>query len=545
MAKIYIDQGVRQLLGDLWGWYLPSAVEASYKFTYIAISTTDPTRLSGMALNLDLHRVPTPQERADRGTFLKPGKFLRSLKPEYTNDQISLLAAELTQKLMGEGSSLYNQLQTSDTPSEIYTMRHASGGVLGESCMRNMNSEVFELYDIHQDIKILYLTEEGDLIGRALLHEHVEAGHLGYIKFMDRVYVNNDNHMELFFRWARSNGYYRKEYQSANTPLDVIDPGGKSRTLYMYIECPEDSFYQVPYMDTFPYYCSCKGILHNDEGGCIEDTLFDTDGGSENGHLSESGGQDYDYTCRHCDCGLYDGNGDYSWVGDECVCDSCISEYYSFCDQCDEYVDRDDIVAIKIDDDDVDTWMCSYCAENFDECEYGKHHVETTIDEYQSGVYTNGVSICEDCAGDEEFEWCTDCGIYYPEGRECPSCRRDELLNSTRVAAALYKRLESAGMAIKNMPGYCFLEGDNMWRMRVVGSGIRVDIVGTPNLNRIYTGIRIQELVNKILIITAKSKGWVEPIVVRLSASPIMGATTTFTISSGTDTLWYTTSSST
>jgi hypothetical protein len=121
--------------------------------------------------------------------------------------------------------------------------------------------------------------------------------------------------------------------------------------------------------------------------------------------------------CEHCGAIIRSSDDEY-WVGDYCycrdcvnyceccheyhredefyirgedryVCQSCVDEYYYYCDNCEEYVHRDDTV--YIDGEDID--VCSDCADRFYRtCEvcgelYHRDHMEECDGEY----------YCQDC----------------------------------------------------------------------------------------------------------------------------------------------------
>ena len=105
-----------------------------------------------------------------------------------------------------------------------------------------------------------------ELVGRALIWKGVIAERVfkkdlsmffdsesGEINFMDRVYVEKRHMRRLFFKWAMSNGYFRRRFQNFIQLGCVINPYGERDTLRMSysIDMPENRIF--PFLDTFRF----------------------------------------------------------------------------------------------------------------------------------------------------------------------------------------------------------------------------------------------------------------------------------------------------
>ena len=105
-------------------------------------------------------------------------------------------------------------------------------------------------------------------------------------------------------------------------------------------------------------------------------------------------GECYCHECvSYCDsCGEYHRGGS-TWINSEnrYVCDSCLDEYYTSCEECGEYVASEDTVYI----DGEEIYVCRCCADNyFTPCEdCGQWFRNTNILSYNEGE----ANLCHDC----------------------------------------------------------------------------------------------------------------------------------------------------
>lgn len=87
------------------------------------------------------------------------------------------------------------------------------------------------------------------------------------------------------------------------------------------------------------------------------------------------------------------------------VCESCLGNYYRYCDHCDEWYHQDDITYVES----TDRYVCDDCLENHyiqcDNCD--EYYLAKHIIENADGNY-----ICENCL-DAYFAKCPDCNEWY------------------------------------------------------------------------------------------------------------------------------------
>lgn len=140
-------------------------------------------------------------------------------------------------------------------------------------------------------------------------------------------------------------------------------------------------------------------------------------------------GEAYCRDCvSYCDiCGSYHiGTSHYIDRDDVSVCDYCFDEYYVICEDCDEYVHRDDSYWC----DDRDGYICDDCyAENYITCEDCGKIVHRHDAYWYEGEQCY---ICNDCY-EENYGTCPKCGEVYlaEDGEEhqdewiCPNCYKE------------------------------------------------------------------------------------------------------------------------
>lgn len=131
---------------------------------------------------------------------------------------------------------------------------------------------------------------------------------------------------------------------------------------------------------------------------------------------------EFKHTCEGCGRRVDEDNCNHT--NDYCWCDSCHNDRFSYCDQCGEYCDSDDVHDIT--GERRLHRICRYCAESMgallcDDCgDYCTDYV-TTDD--------NSNTYCEDCA-DRNCERCDHCSESYDDisrhnaqqHQVCPEC---------------------------------------------------------------------------------------------------------------------------
>ena len=179
------------------------------------------------------------------------------------------------------------------------------GGVLSNSCMCEKGSEYFDIYTKNSRCSMVILYSDGgelrsdgtyrsDLIkGRAILWDIVYNGES--IKFMDRVYTQNDSDVELFKSYAQSRGWWYKESQSMY-PETPITKGEDVSIEDFEVELDVVNIKYFPYMDTMCHWVTKedgKVVLTNNSKRshtryirCTNGTFVYYIGGREQGYYN-------------------------------------------------------------------------------------------------------------------------------------------------------------------------------------------------------------------------------------------------------------------
>jgi hypothetical protein len=153
-------------------------------------------------------------------------------------------------------------------------------GVLGNSCMSGSDSDFFRIYEENKNCKMLILKSDKGYLkdgkiksnyitGRALIWNAkiVDNGEIRFIKFMDRVYTNNDSDIEVFTAYAREMGWWYKTSQnyypetSITNGDEVIEFNDYVKRLEVDIE--NIYFDKYPFIDTFCYVKDEKTLINN------------------------------------------------------------------------------------------------------------------------------------------------------------------------------------------------------------------------------------------------------------------------------------------
>ena len=139
------------------------------------------------------------------------------------------------------------------------------GSSLHGSCMQGNKAEheYFEIYEKnpkHCSMLVL-LDNDNDLLGRALVWKKKDT------YYMDRIYTI-DKYMDVFIDFAKENGMYYKQYQSAGYSYFNMLNGNIVNGEEIEIGLINYSFSYYPYVDTMKYLTE-DGILTN---GCPSDS---------------------------------------------------------------------------------------------------------------------------------------------------------------------------------------------------------------------------------------------------------------------------------
>lgn len=386
---------------------------------------------------------------------IKPAKILKCAFPKADDSAISAAAGFVADELRLRCDSLLEEydIETSDYIADVYMKIHVSQGSLGESCMRAMDRETFEIYDDYMpNTRIAFCTNHwGELIGRALLHTDVyNYDNEESYNIMDRIYSTDSRVLAAFKLWAKKHKYYRKLEQRIGEDQYVSPDGRVVEMPRLGVQCVvinKGEFEQIPYVDTFSHYSEQDPeYLWSDEVPEIDNQgtwhlLKDAEGYDTSGFFTK---RRSNRQCRNCSADLtYEDDihhgpnyeNAYGEVEDEddIYCERCFNNAYATCGKCGRIVDRDEVTFIDADDMDV----CDDCyKEHYRECELcgchiPKHEALDFLDEYGEESYicepcsvkSDKVAICQHCDGFTHIEdmdtvhtvnyrkeqWCSDC----------------------------------------------------------------------------------------------------------------------------------------
>lgn len=371
---------------------------------------------------------------------LKVGKLVRKLLVNQDDSNKVQVFADHLQGVLRQRAANVNEVQVSDTPSEVYIME----GLEGHSCMAcEIEEEKFLIYD-DLPCKIAYIKDEKDnLVARALLWDEV-IDHNGMdFPLMDRVYFTEDRYRDTMLAWARKNGYWVKKTQSLGEYRFVTPNGNEWVKADIHVKCPTwraYSYMEVPYIDTFPYAREGEATLRSKPSDAREKMLA---------HMQNQDGVGAfltgTYYCKECDKKFYEEEGHIHTSG--FYCQTCWNKMVHKCVACGERKHENDLNEVRINGQHYDSWLCTDCLkkeftrsrsdldmvwhnskllEALNEC---GHYVQITpTDLYEQG----------------KWEMCSRCGdihiaarLYEVNGMDyCSSCAaevEDETENSTEV----------------------------------------------------------------------------------------------------------------
>ena len=183
-------------------------------------------------------------------TVMKAGKFIKMIDPKLTDAQVSILASDICDLArLYDASSGDVKVGSGSDFATVYTL-----AATFTSCMQGKPSNYFELYKKLDQCRIAYIeSEDGYLLGRALLWDEVYTERGSLVKVMDRVYANNPETEATLKRWAVENGYLYRDVKGQ------FSNGERSLELNLYVDLSEqdikpEEMVSLPYMDTFKMY---------------------------------------------------------------------------------------------------------------------------------------------------------------------------------------------------------------------------------------------------------------------------------------------------
>ena len=271
-----------------------------------------------------------------------------------------------------------------------------SKGTLSSSCMCKKPSYYFQIYTNNPDVcSLVILKSSKDKIrARALLWK-LDDGRM----FMDRVYTHFDSDFALFEKFAKHNGWMRKDSQNSSSRETLVAADGTNfRNLDLTVTISKENYAAYPYLDTLKYLTESRDnykLSNNSDGAEWE---LESITGRRDSLTCETCDGSGEITCSECEgsgetsneCGNCDGSG-------EVRCEECNRGNIE-CDECSG--------TGSIEDDEGDEKECEECSGSG----------ETSCPDCNRGWIA-----CPDCDGDGSVTGtCSDCrGNGYVS---CPDC---------------------------------------------------------------------------------------------------------------------------
>jgi hypothetical protein len=310
----------------------------------------------------------------------KIGRFVRNILTkagiEFTQPEVEDFVSKFKAQVLKKRNILDNfQIVTGEDIRVYYSEDSyfdAYSGTLGSSCMRyNKCQPYFDIYVENASLIIFKAdADEDEIIGRALLWDAVQNSTGKSIKFMDRIYINNHSHTELFKEFAIKNGFFYKLQQDySEVPFMFNDQALSNEDSLITVHLEKGIEYEkFPFIDTVCYYNVDNDTLTNDSDSIYDFELTQTNGRSA--------------YCDYCEDGVVQ-------------CNDCDGDGHNYCDECDSdgYIN------------------CARCGG------------EGTIDGESCSSCDDGTVSCEKCDGDGNIS-CSSCdgdGHY-----TCPECGGDD-----------------------------------------------------------------------------------------------------------------------
>jgi hypothetical protein len=221
----------------------------------------------------------------------------------------------------------------------------SGGSELHRSCMARKSDSVFEIYTKNPEVcQLIIQKSESDpdkISARALLWT-LNSGK----KFMDRVYFNDPQSIELFRSYCKENNIWAKYNNNSGAFSSAINPENGSREeIEIEVILERRNYVQFPYMDTLKFFHPKKAILDNSHEGEPDWYKLEDTGGDYisqgNQECDRCYGEDY-VDCWECDgsssftCDNCDGDGEVEDEdGSKVSCGECNGRGSVNCDTCD------------------------------------------------------------------------------------------------------------------------------------------------------------------------------------------------------------------
>jgi hypothetical protein len=179
--------------------------------------------------------------------------------------------------------------------------RYKSGnGQLNNSCMANVDDDYFDIYVKNPRVckMLIYVNENKELLGRALVWKLEKTPLKGVRWFMDRIYTVRDSDMNRFKEYAKKEGWLYKFRNSYDHEEGVLFYHGSTPVIgKAVVQLRKWDFDEFPFIDTLSFFDRKEGTLSN-VGSKKAIMLTDTSG-EDSGNCDFCDGtgkqEEYDY----------------------------------------------------------------------------------------------------------------------------------------------------------------------------------------------------------------------------------------------------------
>lgn len=275
--------------------------------------------------------------------------LLQNSPTKHTNTEIADFVNKYKTKIEELNNAFASiEIVSGDDIAEWYRIENyesaAGRSELHNSCMARKDANIFEIYTKNPEVCSLIIqkskTESGKITSRALLWTLSDGK-----KFMDRVYFNNPESVELFRSYCEENGIFAKYLNNNGASVYVIDPvtGNRETLEKIEVQLKRLKYKKFPYMDTLKFYNPDNKTLDSINEDDSDYWKLESTSGSyetQDQECYRCHGESY-VDCPNCnggsiECYDCDGSGQIeNEEGEKITCDECGGSGQVTCGECD------------------------------------------------------------------------------------------------------------------------------------------------------------------------------------------------------------------
>lgn len=273
-------------------------------------------------------------------------------------------------------------------PFDFFTCSDREGGWAGfSSCLRPggeyFNGVLVNLASPH--CAIMYISEPERInfkIGRVWVYVNETAVHQGRSAYgsifdHDLLLVRSWMHEKLGGKWLRRRDGLQAKHVTQLTGIGYLDWGCGDYT-------HKEGVTEVRFEFKMPICLQCgKEFAYGNENGVCSDC-----------------GDKVCYHCFNCDCAI-DDEEDTRWYHDDCYCEDCFNDMFTYCNSCENYYPDDEVRIVCTNRG--KRYYCDSCLGDTAECYHCEELHTTDILTEVDGEY-----YCEDCL-ESVFKRCEEC----------------------------------------------------------------------------------------------------------------------------------------